>query len=91
VNLTGCRLRAAEFHGATFIGGARFVGARGLKAAGFEGVRLAPVPAGVERLWPDDWRAEDAGDGWQTLRLAAAGGDTAEDGPGAGPAGKPGG
>lgn len=65
VNLTGYRLSIAELHGATFTGdvrfdeatftgGARFIGARGLKAAGLEEVRPAPVPAGVERLWSDD-------------------------------------
>ncbi|MEV5561176.1 pentapeptide repeat-containing protein, partial [Nonomuraea wenchangensis] len=79
---------AAWFGEATFTGAARFGGASGLAEALLDGVRVAPAAEGVRRVWPPCWRAEAAADGWQTLRLEAAGG---EDGAAAEPRPEPGG
>jgi uncharacterized protein YjbI with pentapeptide repeats len=60
----------AEFGKATFASDAGFDGARGFIQ--LSGVRLAPVTAGVHRVWPPDWRVEQGADGWQTLRPGSA-------------------
>ncbi|MEU1394118.1 MULTISPECIES: pentapeptide repeat-containing protein [unclassified Nonomuraea] len=64
----------AWFDGATFSGDARFDEASGLETAELTGVRVAPVAAYVRRVWPPCWRVEVTADGWQTLRVVAAGG-----------------
>ncbi|MEU1729166.1 pentapeptide repeat-containing protein [Nonomuraea sp. NPDC005692] len=80
--------RDARFAKATFSGDARFDEASGLETAELTGVRIAPVAAYVRRVWPPCWRVEVTAEGWQTLRVVAAGdgGGQAADGE-AGPAG----
>lgn len=77
---------SSEFRAVTFTGNALFDGVTGLERAELDGVRVAPADVGVTRSWPPAWQVWQGDDvwqvwqpaGWQTLRLAAAGGAGSE-------------
>ncbi|MFI9597627.1 pentapeptide repeat-containing protein [Nonomuraea sp. NPDC052265] len=76
----------AVFEEATFTRSANLDGVSGLERAVLNGVRVARTER-VTRRWPPCWRAEEAADGWQTLRLTAnaEGADATEGEPGTEP------